>query len=66
MTAEQSLVNDVAWMPMEQVTAFFLVKPCVVGYVVDHQDLTPPNDWGWYLHLDGLTVCYHLVSTNDS
>ena len=46
MTAEQSLVNDVAWMPMEQVTAFFLLKPCVVGFVVDHQDLTPPNDWG--------------------
>ncbi len=45
-TAEQSLVNDVAWLPMEQVTANFLVKPCVSGFVVDHQDLTPPNDWG--------------------
>jgi len=44
--AEQSLVNDVAWLPMEQVTATYLLKPCVVGFVVDHQDLTPPNDWG--------------------
>ncbi len=44
--AEQSLVNDVAWLPMEQVTATYLLKPCVSGYVVDHQDLTPPNDWG--------------------
>jgi len=44
--AEQALVNDVAWLPMEQVTATFLVKPCVTGFVVDHQDLTPPNDWG--------------------
>jgi oligopeptide transport system substrate-binding protein len=31
---------------MEQVTAFFLLKPCVVGFVVDHVDVTPPNDWG--------------------
>ncbi|MEO8973934.1 MAG: peptide ABC transporter substrate-binding protein [Ktedonobacteraceae bacterium] len=44
--AEQSLVNDVAWLPMEQVTATYLIKPCVSGFVVDHQDLTPPNDWG--------------------
>ena len=44
--AEQSLVNDVAWLPMEQVTAIYLLKPCVSGFVVDHQDLTPPNDWG--------------------
>ena len=46
MTAEQALVNDVAWLPMEQVTAFFLLKPCVVGFVLDHVDVTPPNDWG--------------------
>ncbi len=45
-TAEQSLVNDVAWLPMEQVTATYLLKKCVVGFVLDHQDLTPPNDWG--------------------
>ena len=46
MTAEQALINDVAWLPMEQVTYFFLVKPCVVGFVIDHAELTPPNDWG--------------------
>ncbi len=44
--AEQSLVNDVAWLPMEQVTVTYLLKPCVNGLVIDHQDLTPPNDWG--------------------
>jgi peptide/nickel transport system substrate-binding protein/oligopeptide transport system substrate-binding protein len=44
--AEQKLVNDVAWLPMEQVTATYLLKPCVQGYMLDHQDLTPPNDWG--------------------
>lgn len=46
MQAEQLLVNDVAWLPMEQVTFDYLLKPCVVGYVLNHQDLTPPNDWG--------------------
>jgi peptide/nickel transport system substrate-binding protein/oligopeptide transport system substrate-binding protein len=45
-TAEQSLVNDVAWMPMSQVTANYLVKRCVVGFAFDHQLLIPPNDWG--------------------
>jgi oligopeptide transport system substrate-binding protein len=44
--AEQSLVNDVAWLPMEQVTVNYLLKPCVKGFSFDHQDLIPPNDWG--------------------
>lgn len=42
---EQQLVNYVAWMPMEQVTAFGLRKPCVQGVVDNAQSLTPPNDW---------------------
>jgi oligopeptide transport system substrate-binding protein len=46
MQAEQQLVNDVAWLPMEQVTASFLRKPCLAGVVDNPQDLTPPNDWG--------------------
>ncbi|MEO8973935.1 MAG: peptide ABC transporter substrate-binding protein [Ktedonobacteraceae bacterium] len=54
--AEQSLVNDVAWLPMEQVTATYLVKPCVNNYVVDHQDLTTPNDWS-KVYISTATPC---------
>jgi peptide/nickel transport system substrate-binding protein/oligopeptide transport system substrate-binding protein len=44
--AEQQLVNDVAWLPMEQVTAVTVLKPYVKGVVFNPQDLTPPDDWG--------------------
>ena len=44
--AEQQLVNDVAWFPMEQVQNSLLRKPCLVGVVDNPEDLTPPNDWG--------------------
>jgi oligopeptide transport system substrate-binding protein len=43
--AEQQLVNDVAWMPMEQVTSVFLRKPYVVGMVDNGLGLIPPDDW---------------------
>jgi len=43
--AEQQLVNDVAWLPMEQVTTTFLRKPTVVGIVNNPLNLIPPNDW---------------------
>jgi oligopeptide transport system substrate-binding protein len=43
--AEQKLVNDVAWLPMEQVTAVFLRKPYVVGMVDNSQGFIPPDDW---------------------
>lgn len=43
--AEQQLVNDVAWLPMEQVTATFLRKPTVVGIMNNPLNLIPPNDW---------------------
>src|SRR5207247_9173603 len=43
--AEQQLVDDVAWLPMEQVTQITLRQPYVVG-VVDHAlGVTPPGDW---------------------
>jgi oligopeptide transport system substrate-binding protein len=45
-SAEQQLVNDVAWLPMEQVTSTFVLKPYVQGMVFNGEDLTPPNDWG--------------------
>jgi len=44
--AEQQLVNDVAWMPMEQVTLNVLLKPYVKGVVFNPRGLTSPNDWG--------------------
>ncbi|MGZ6280436.1 MAG: peptide ABC transporter substrate-binding protein, partial [Ktedonobacteraceae bacterium] len=43
--AEQQLANDVAWMPMEQVTSTFLRKTTVIGIVDNAQGIIPPNDW---------------------
>lgn len=43
--AEQQLVNDVAWLPMEQVTEVFLRKPYVIGMVDNALGLIPPDDW---------------------
>jgi peptide/nickel transport system substrate-binding protein/oligopeptide transport system substrate-binding protein len=43
--AEQQLVNDVAWMPVEQVTAIFLRKATVIGIVDNAQGSIPPDDW---------------------
>ena len=43
---EQQLVNDVAWLPVQQVTTNYLLKPYVVGVVDNAEDLTPPDDWG--------------------
>jgi oligopeptide transport system substrate-binding protein len=49
-TAEQQLVNDVAWLPMYQATATNVLKPWVQGDIqgafVNPEGLTPPNDWG--------------------
>ena len=44
--AEQQLVNDVAWMPMEQVAYSQVLKPYVKGLVFNSQLLIPPDDWG--------------------
>ncbi|MFL5626780.1 MAG: ABC transporter substrate-binding protein [Ktedonobacteraceae bacterium] len=43
--AEQQLVNDVAWLPVEQVAVTYLLKPYVVGVIDNAQDLIPPDDW---------------------
>jgi oligopeptide transport system substrate-binding protein len=43
--AEQRLVNDVAWLPMEQVTEAFLRKPTVIGIVNTTTGVIPPDDW---------------------
>ena len=44
--AEQQLVNDVAWLPMNQVTVSQVVKPYVQGLITNSQGLIPPDDWG--------------------
>ncbi len=46
MQAEQQLVNDVAWLPMEQVAVSQVLKPYVRGMVFNAQGLIPPDDWG--------------------
>lgn len=43
--AEQQLVNDVAWLPVEQETSVFLRKPYVVGIVDNGMGIIPPDDW---------------------
>src|SRR5206468_3358962 len=44
-TAEQQLVNAVAWLPLYQATNPVLVKPYVQGLVFNALGLTPPTDW---------------------
>ena len=44
--AEQQLVNDVAWLPMDQRLGARMLKPYVIGRVFNAQGLVPPNDWG--------------------
>ena len=43
--AEQQLVKDVAWLPMEHVTSTFLRSEFIVVVVDNAQGTTPPNDW---------------------
>lgn len=43
--AEQQLVNDVAWIPTNQVANVLVRKPCVVGIVDNAQSSMPPDDW---------------------
>ncbi len=43
--AEQALVNDVAWLPMEQQYTSSLIKPCVKGFQTNGEGLFPPDSW---------------------
>ena len=45
MQIEQQLINDVAWLPMEQVTVNQVLKPYVRGMVFNPLLLIPPDDW---------------------
>ena len=42
---EQELVNDVAWIPVEQQYESTLQKPCVQGFQPNSEQLIPPDDW---------------------
>jgi len=44
-SAEQQLVNDVAWLPIYQFVLNYLIKPCVVGFTLNGLQLTPPDSW---------------------
>jgi oligopeptide transport system substrate-binding protein len=46
MDAEQQLINDVAWLPVEQVAVSQVLKPYVKGIIFNPQLLIPPDDWG--------------------
>jgi len=43
--AEQKLVNEVAWLPIGQMTTTFLRSPNIVGIVDNAQAIIPPDDW---------------------
>ena len=45
MNAEQQLVNDVAWLSMDQSAASQVLKPYVKGMIFNPQLLIPPDDW---------------------
>ncbi len=45
-SAEQKLVNDVAWLPTDQRNFSILIKPYVFGVVDNAGGITPPDDWG--------------------
>jgi peptide/nickel transport system substrate-binding protein/oligopeptide transport system substrate-binding protein len=42
---EQQLVDDVAWLPMEQQVVAGLHKPCVWGFRHTAMGFMPPDDW---------------------
>jgi oligopeptide transport system substrate-binding protein len=42
---EQELIDDVAWLPLEQEQQIFLRNPDIVGIVDNAQSITPPDDW---------------------
>jgi oligopeptide transport system substrate-binding protein len=56
MQSEQQLVNDVAWLPMEQVPTDFLRKPCVTGFTDIPNGQGSPNDWG-RIYISTATPC---------
>lgn len=44
-SAEEQLVNQVAWLPLLQSRSVVLLKPYVQGYQFNAQGIIPPTDW---------------------
>ncbi len=44
-TIEQELVNQVAWLPIQQQLAYGLRKPCVQGVTSSAMNIIPPDEW---------------------
>lgn len=44
-SAEQALVNDVAWLSLDQVQNVYMVKKYVQGFFFNAQAINPPDDW---------------------
>ncbi|EFH81344.1 peptide ABC transporter substrate-binding protein [Ktedonobacter racemifer] len=42
---EQQMIDDAAWVPIDQRTATYALKSCVHGVVDNAQQITPPADW---------------------
>jgi peptide/nickel transport system substrate-binding protein/oligopeptide transport system substrate-binding protein len=43
---EQQLVNDVAWLPIDQRDSSTVLKPYISGQTSNALSLIPPNNWG--------------------
>lgn len=43
--AEQQIVNDVGWLPMEQATAIFSRTASIIGFKDNAEGIVPPDDW---------------------
>ncbi len=61
--AEQKLVNDVAWLPMEQQYSTELRKPCVQGVVPNPQGIIPADDWG-NIYISTNSQCANVTTSS--
>ena len=57
--AEQQLVKDVAWLPIDQRQLPHVYKSCLAGFVDNPQDVEPPDDWG-SIYMTTATPCANV------
>ncbi|GCE45599.1 peptide/nickel transport system substrate-binding protein/oligopeptide transport system substrate-binding protein [Thermosporothrix hazakensis] len=43
--AEQQLVDEAAWIPIQQAKSVAVHKPCLIGFKRNALDLIPPDNW---------------------
>ena len=60
--AEQQLVNEVAWMPIEQVTTVYLLKPYVIGMIENQQGLISSRRLGKHLYRAALRTNFKMLT----